>query len=103
VIYDIQYETKIARLLYVVNKKDRFLPIVSQTPRTCGKRSCVCHSNASRRHGPNTYPNFSGKEGKSSVLYTSSEDLAEATEASEAVADKPAQRCARSECTIVLG
>jgi hypothetical protein len=57
---------------------------MSQTTRTCGKRSCTCHSDASRRHGPNTYLTFRSKEGKSSGLYVSPEHLAEATEAKRA-------------------
>lgn len=57
---------------------------ISQTMRTCGKRSCRCHVDASHRHGPNTYLTFRNAAGKSSGLYVSPEHLEEATEAKKA-------------------
>ncbi len=41
---------------------------LSSTTRTCGKPSCACHSDPSRRHGPNLY--FTWREdGKGRALY----------------------------------
>jgi hypothetical protein len=57
---------------------------MSRTTRTCGKHSCACHADASRRHGPNTYLTFRNAEGRSSGLYVSPEHLEEATEAKQA-------------------
>ena len=57
---------------------------MSQTTRTCGKRSCACHVDASRRHGPNTYLTFRNEKGRSSGLYVSAEHLEEATQAKKA-------------------
>lgn len=60
---------------------------MSSTTRTCGKRSCACHVDASRRHGPNTYLTFRNVEGKSSGLYVAPEHLEEAVEAKRAWED----------------
>lgn len=57
---------------------------MSSTTRTCGKPSCACHADASRRHGPNTYLTFRTADGRSSGLYVSPEHLDEATEAKKA-------------------
>ena len=57
---------------------------MSSTTRTCGKASCACRVDASRRHGPNTYLTFRTADGRSSGLYVSPEHLEEATEAKKA-------------------
>ncbi len=57
---------------------------MSSTTRTCGKASCACRRDPSRRHGPNTYLTFRTPDGKSSGLYVSPEHLEEATEAKKA-------------------
>jgi uncharacterized protein DUF6788 len=50
---------------------------LSSTTRTCGKPSCPCHSDPSRRHGPNLY--FTWREdGKGHALYVPAEHAAEA-------------------------
>jgi hypothetical protein len=57
---------------------------MSSTTRTCGKRSCQCHVDPGRRHGPNTYLTYRSPEGKSSGLYVSPEHLPEAVAAKQA-------------------
>jgi len=57
---------------------------MSRTTRTCGKPSCECHVDASRRHGPNSYLTFRTVEGKSSGFYVAPEHIAEAEEAKQA-------------------
>ncbi len=57
---------------------------MSRTTRTCGKRSCACHADASRRHGPNTYLTFRNAEGRSSGMYVAPEHIDEAAEAKKA-------------------
>jgi len=57
---------------------------MSSTTRTCGKASCACRRDPSRRHGPNTYLTFRTADGKSTGLYVSPEHLQEATEAKKA-------------------
>jgi hypothetical protein len=57
---------------------------ISRTNRTCGKPSCACHVDVSRRHGPNSYLTFRSAEGKSSGLYVPPEHLEEAVVAKKA-------------------
>lgn len=57
---------------------------MSQSTRTCGKASCACHSDPSRRHGPHTYLTFRNSEDRSSGLYVSPEHLNEAVKAKQA-------------------
>jgi len=57
---------------------------MSSTTRTCGKASCACRRDPSRRHGPNTYLTFRTPDGKSSGLYVSPEHLEEVAEAKKA-------------------
>jgi len=57
---------------------------LSHTTRTCGKRSCACHSDPTRRHGPNAYLSFRTPEGRSSGMYVAPENLGEVTEAKRA-------------------
>lgn len=57
---------------------------MSRTTRTCGKTSCACHTDPSRRHGPNTYLTFRTVDGKSSGLYVAPGNLEEAIEAKKA-------------------
>ena len=55
---------------------------LSSTTRTCGKASCPCHTDLSRRHGPNLY--FTWRhDGKSQSLYVPPEgaDQARAAQA----------------------
>ena len=60
---------------------------LSHTTRTCGKRSCACHSDPSRRHGPNAYLNFRTVEGRISGMYVAPEHLVEVKEAKRAWED----------------
>ena len=60
---------------------------MSQSTRTCGKRSCLCHSDPSRRHGPHTYLTFRNAEDRSSGMYVSPEHRDEANEAKKAWED----------------
>lgn len=57
---------------------------MSSTTRTCGKPSCACHADPSRRHGPHIYLTFRNADGKSRGLYVSPEHLEEATSAKKA-------------------
>jgi hypothetical protein len=57
---------------------------LSQTTRTCGQASCVCHADPSRRHGPNAYLTYRSAEGKSTSLYVPSVHLEEAVAAKNA-------------------
>ena len=57
---------------------------MSQSTRTCGKASCACHSDPSRRHGPHTYLTFRNAEDKSTGMYVSPEHLKEAVSAKQA-------------------
>jgi len=57
---------------------------ISQSTRTCGKASCACHSDPSRRHGPHTYLTFRNAEDRSSGLYVSPEHFEEAVKAKQA-------------------
>jgi hypothetical protein len=57
---------------------------MSQGTRTCGKASCACHSDPSRRHGPHAYLTFRNAEDKSSGMYVSPEHLEEAIRAKQA-------------------
>lgn len=57
---------------------------LSHTTRTCGKRSCACSCDPSRRHGPNAYLNFRTPDGRSSGMYVAREHLDEVTEAKRA-------------------
>jgi len=57
---------------------------LSHTTRTCGKRSCACRTDPSRRHGPNAYLSFRTDEGKSSGMYVAPEYLEEVEEAKRA-------------------
>jgi hypothetical protein len=57
---------------------------MSQSTRTCGKASCPCHSDPSRRHGPHTYLTFRNEEDRSSGLYVSPQHLDEAVKAKQA-------------------
>jgi hypothetical protein len=50
---------------------------LSSTTRTCGKPQCPCHTDSSRRHGPNLYLSWRS-EGKSQSLYVPSEHAEEA-------------------------
>ena len=50
---------------------------LSSTTRTCGKAQCPCHTDRSRRHGPNLYLTWRA-EGKSQALYVPPEHAAEA-------------------------
>src|SRR5271169_1354991 len=56
---------------------------LSSTTRTCGKQACPCHSDPSRRHGPNLYFTWR-QDGKSRSLYVPSEHLEEAEAAQAA-------------------
>ena len=57
---------------------------MSSTTRTCGKASCACRRDPSRRHGPNTYLTFRTAEGKSTGLYVAPENVGEAIAAKKA-------------------
>jgi len=57
---------------------------MSQGTRTCGKASCACHSDPSRRHGPHTYFTFRNAEDRSSGMYVSPEHLEEAVKSKQA-------------------
>jgi len=57
---------------------------MSQSTRTCGKPSCACHSDSTRRHGPHTYLTFRNAEDRSSGLYVSLEHIEEAVKAKQA-------------------
>jgi len=57
---------------------------MSQGTRTCGKASCACHSNPSRRHSPRTCLTFRNAEDRSSGLYVLPEHLEEAVKAKQA-------------------
>jgi hypothetical protein len=56
---------------------------LSSTTRTCGKAACSCHSDATRRHGPNLY--FTWRAGiKYQALYVPPEHADEAEAAHDA-------------------
>ena len=57
---------------------------LSHTTRTCGKSSCACMTDPTRRHGPNAYLNFRTADGHSSGMYVAPEHLDEVTEAKRA-------------------
>ena len=57
---------------------------MSQGTRTCGKASCACHSDPSRRHGPHTYLTFRNADDRSSGMYVAPENLEEAIRAKQA-------------------
>lgn len=42
---------------------------LSRTTRTCGNPNCRCHTERSKRHGPNLYLTFRTADGRSSSLY----------------------------------
>jgi hypothetical protein len=42
---------------------------LSETTRTCGNKTCACHADPAKRHGPNLYLTFRKSDGKSSGLY----------------------------------
>jgi hypothetical protein len=50
---------------------------LSSTTRTCGKPACPCHTDPSRRHGPNLYFTWRA-DGKSQSLYVPVEHAAQA-------------------------
>lgn len=50
---------------------------LSSTTRTCGKPSCPCHTNPTRRHGPNLYFTWRA-DSRSHALYVPPEHAAEA-------------------------
>jgi hypothetical protein len=56
---------------------------LSSTTRTCGKPQCSCHTDSSRRHGPNLYLTYRA-EGKSQSLYVPPEHADEARSAQAA-------------------
>jgi hypothetical protein len=56
---------------------------LSSTTRTCGKPQCPCHTDQSRRHGPNTYFTYRA-DGKSQALYVPPAHAADATVAQAA-------------------
>lgn len=60
---------------------------LSHTTRTCGKRSCACHSDPSRRHGPNAYLNFRAADGRIGGMYVAPQHVAEVKEAKRAWED----------------
>lgn len=53
---------------------------LSETTRQCGKPTCGCHSDPSRRHGPHLYLTFR-KDGKSHATYIAPEHAVEIREA----------------------
>ena len=53
---------------------------LSETTRQCGKPTCACHSDPSRRHGPHLYLTFR-KDGKSHATYIAPEHAVEVREA----------------------
>jgi len=53
------------------------------TTRTCGKPACSCHTDPSRRHGPNLYFTWRG-DGKSQSLYVPPEHAEDARTAQTA-------------------
>lgn len=53
----------------------------------CGKASCACHDDPSRRHGPHLYLKFRGANGRSTSRYIAREHEAELREAVAAWAD----------------
>ena len=57
---------------------------LSQSMRRCGQARCACHSDPSRRHGPNAYLTYRSTEGKSTSLYVPSGHLEEAVAAKKA-------------------
>ena len=42
---------------------------LSETTRTCGNPTCVCHHDPARRHGPHLYLTYRSPDGRSSALY----------------------------------
>jgi hypothetical protein len=56
---------------------------LSSTTRTCGKPQCPCHTDSSRRHGPNLYLTYRAEE-KSQSLYVPPEHADEARAAQAA-------------------
>ena len=50
----------------------------------CGKASCACHDDPSRRHGPHLYLKFRGSNGRSTSLYVARDHEAEVRQAVEA-------------------
>src|SRR5438093_596873 len=55
----------------------------SETTRTCGVPTCVCHRDPDRRHGPHLYFTFR-KDGKSCALYVPHEHATAARQAQAA-------------------
>lgn len=69
----------------LINKAEVMIQAgLSHTTRTCGKESCACHSDPSRRHGPNAYLNFRTADGRSSGMYVAPEHLEEVKKAKQA-------------------
>lgn len=50
----------------------------------CGTKSCICHRDPSRKHGPHLYLKFRTAEGRSTGMYIPREHEAEVREAVEA-------------------
>lgn len=57
---------------------------LSETTRTCGNTSCVCHQDPARRHGPHLYLTFRTRDGRSSSLYVPREQEPKVRKAVEA-------------------
>jgi hypothetical protein len=53
---------------------------LSETTRRCGNASCICHRDASQRHGPYLYLTYRS-EGKNRALYVPAEHVQEARRA----------------------
>ena len=53
---------------------------LSETTRQCGKSTCACRSDSSRRHGPHLYLTFR-KDGKSHAVYIAPQHAAEIRQA----------------------
>ena len=56
---------------------------LSETTRRCGNPGCVCHRDASKRHGPNLYLTYRS-EGKGRALYVPAEHAEQARQAQAA-------------------
>ena len=50
---------------------------LSRATRTCGTRSCGCHIDPSRRHGPHTYLTWRTREGKNGGMYVAPDHLSQ--------------------------
>jgi hypothetical protein len=50
---------------------------LSETTRRCGNAGCICHRDASQRHGPHLYLTYRS-EGKNRALYVPAEHAEEA-------------------------